>query len=190
MKISKTVVNKLVNLYSEATADQVQRGRHFYCTAEADIAREAPKVGVSHSTLAEVVACISPNMKWERNISDAVKLVSQWRAGETPNGIQAYPANVEKAVRILNGTESLKIGRNGSGQKTYNFFRNLRGSRANVTIDLWMLRAINIRVHYRAKNLTEKVYSRYSADLTEAARRVGETPRDLQAIIWTVVRER
>lgn len=190
MRVNKTVVSKLVSTYRAATPDQLARGDRFYRAAEADIAREAPRAGVSFPVLAEIVACISPNMKWERNISDAVKLVSQWRAGEAPSGIQAYPANISKAVRILEGRESLKIGRGGSGQKTYNFMRNLRGSRNHVTIDLWMLRAINIGLHYRARNLTEKVYNRYAADLTEAARQVGATPRDFQAVVWTVVRER
>lgn len=190
MKTNETVVRKLVELYHCATPAQLISGGLFYKRATADIDRESAHAGVSAPVLSEIVACLSPNMKWERNISDAVKLCRQWRAGATPSGIQAYSANIEKALRILNGKERLKIGRNGNGQKTYNFYRNLLGSTRNVTIDLWMLRIINIRVHYRAKSLTEKVYARYAHDLSVAAARVHESPREMQAILWTVIREK
>jgi hypothetical protein len=71
------------------------------------------------------------------------------------------------------------------GLKVTSFYRAIMGDPDAVVLDRWALRAVG---HDR-DTCTPLQYARYSAMYSEAAHAVGESPRDFQAIVWTVMRE-
>ena len=88
---------------------------------------------------------------------------------------------LEKAWRIRHGERPDRVL---GGEKVRRFWRNLAGDTDAVTIDVWMCRVVGID----QEKLTPAIYAEVERAFQEAARIVGETPRDLQAILWFAIR--
>jgi hypothetical protein len=85
---------------------------------------------------------------------------------------------------ILSGEVSPGAG--VGGPKVTAFYRAIIGDTDSVVLDRWALRAAG---HPR-DTCTPLQYRRYAGTFREAAAECGETPREFQAIIWIVLRER
>lgn len=94
-----------------------------------------------------------------------------------------YPANAEKAARILLGVHPATVV---SGPKVSAFWRAICGDPAAMTLDRWAIRAADHPCDpWPGKRASAMLRDAYRV----AAERVGETVRDFQAIVWIVERD-
>lgn len=131
--------------------------------------------GCTLSQAAGVIAAISPRMRWGANL----RLADAILKGEQVTGV--FGANLAKAHRIMAGERPLDVL---GGNKVRAFYRAIMGDESSVVIDVWMLRAAG----WDKRSLTPRKYQRVAAALTEAAKAVGVSLADFQAIVWTQVR--
>jgi len=81
--------------------------------------------------------------------------------------------------------EKAARGQEFGGLKQKSFEANLFGDKEAVTVDTWIRRAFG----FQAKTITPAQYKFMDYRLTQIARRVGMEPRQVQAAIWTVIKE-
>jgi hypothetical protein len=127
---------------------------------------------VVHVAAATSPACtVRTNLAWTR---EAVRTNGAARVGRYPNAMAPR-------IRAALDGDLLAVG----GLKVTNFARAILGDTDAVVLDRWALRAAG---HGRI-TCTEKQYARIADEYRTAARSVGETPRDFQAIVWVVSRD-
>lgn len=167
--------DRLIRVYGEAAHADRAEGRRWYPNAEANIASLAEAFGIGRPAVAGIVAALSPQQKWRTNLNSA-RLVLE---GRVPSG---YGANRVKAEALRDGASPFDVL---GGDKVTSFWANLIGSGETVTVDVWAQRAAT------GKNLPPPRGARYRAiadAYRAAAKIVGESPRDFQAIIWLATR--
>ncbi len=133
-----------------------------------------------------VFAVLSPSLRWERNFSEASRLIADHNEGIMRN-YTAYGQNVVKAWRILDGE---KIDNVLGGNKVKSFYRNLLLATNCVTIDR---HAINIAVNGTKANesksgefvSTSKAYPLFVSSYMLAASYTNLLPYQLQAATWS-----
>jgi hypothetical protein len=120
-------------------------------------------------------------LRWEDNIR-ATRLVIEG-ASKVPG---VFDANVEKATHILFDPENWE--RWLSGNKVQSFAANILGDEDGCTVDTWMWRVwAGADLQAKPPSL-DKLYWQIAADYREAARLVGMTTRELQAVVWVAAR--
>ena len=97
---------EIVAKFTLATSQEVQLGCDWYASAFKISCRIANKYGLRPEVAAGVIAALSPNNRWERNIIDAEAIIKCWAAGGTDEDILAvkvctYTKMQEKALAIL-----------------------------------------------------------------------------------------
>tara|TARA_R100001463_G_scaffold78890_1_gene133340 strand:+ start:623 stop:1144 length:522 start_codon:yes stop_codon:yes gene_type:complete len=149
------------------------------------------QTGVHLHTVIGVMAALSPNNKWERNVKDCERMVQAWIDGEDlfDFKVSCYNTMKLKAWSILddNLTSDADILARLNGQKIRSFYSNIRGLE-EVTIDG---HALNIALGKLQglttdkTNMGKKVYIEMQKYYVRAAKRVDIPPHVLQAITWT-----
>lgn len=168
------------------------------------LAAEAPP-GTGESAVAAVIATLSPRLRWGHNIADAAAMV---RAAGRMRGDAlgelgthgaayaaaryAFPDRIRLAADILaapvaRGARRRAVERALRGPKVRAFCAAIMGDGESVTLDVWAARAARGDWSW-ADNLTERRRRILTDAYRRAASMVGETPRDLQAIVWLQVR--
>jgi hypothetical protein len=163
--------DRLLAAYAASPDDLRDAGRLWYPTAQRVIADLAESYAVGLPAAAGVVAALSPQTRWRKNVEGArcVFQREDWR-------VVGYGANKRKARRIADGASPVEIL---GGDKVCAFWANLVGSRTAVTIDVWATRAalgIQGGVRYQAEQPKGTRYKRFANAYTSAAEIVGETP--------------
>ncbi len=131
-----------------------------------------------------VFAVLSPSLRWERNFSEACKLIADHNEGIMRN-YTAYGQNVLKAWRILDGESILSVL---GGNKVRSFYHNLLLVPKMVTIDR---HAINIAVNGVNSGIsgsyttTAKSYELFVSSYVLAASYTTLLPYQLQAATWS-----
>lgn len=176
------MVRRLVAAYHGASAADHAAGARWYADAEA--AARALAAGtdgaITTDTAAGIIAALSPRMPWARNLRLAAEAVDQHMSGR-PITLGAMGTSIANVERVLRG-ESLRA------PKIRAFAANIAGDTAAVTVDVWAARAATGDPMPDGSNITPAQYRRIAAAYTEAAERVGITPRDLQATVWVAIR--
>lgn len=189
----------LAAIHAGADGDTRRAGREWYPAQWRRCQRLARRHGTTARRVAAVLAACSPRvtLKNSWSLTEDAFLPAQSRrtaAGALPSvslarGRWAGPGGGhfshvrDKVSRLLKGERPLAVLR---GPKCTAFYRNLTGDPDAVTIDVWAARAVGLA---RAPE-SPAAYERVAEHYREAARRVGETPRDLQAIVWVALRGR
>jgi hypothetical protein len=127
----------------------------------------------------DFLAATSPNMTVASNVTMALKAYARYRMGlpfETgEGGFQKLHASLlDKAA----------AGEQFGGLKVGSFKANLFGDPTAVTVDRWIARAMGF-----GDKVTDAQYKFADYMLTQIAQRNGMEPRQLQAAIWTAVKE-
>jgi len=169
--------NAILARYEATTPAQRNVGRRWYADAH-DLCRMIGGAHVPVETVARVMAILSPRCLWRTNVAWTRALVTAFVNGDPIPAISTG-ANRHKAWRELHGERVL------SGPKTTAFARAIAGDPEVVVIDSWMLRSVGLKPDAK---VTPHRQRWISAAYTEAARAVGETPRDMQAIVWCAIR--
>lgn len=172
------MIESLLTLYHEATPDQRERGRTWYADFRAECKRTSHATRTKLPRVVHVAAATSPachvrtNLRWTR---EACASNGAAKVGRYPNAMRP------RVLAALDGDFDA-VG----GLKVRNFARAILGDASAVVLDRWALRAIG----HHSDSCTPGQYARFAQAYSEAAHSVGETPRDFQAIVWIVLRER
>lgn len=176
-----TIYNNLREIYRDATDEEFEAGLNWYSDANAAIGVMATEVGIPHIRMAGIVAALSPRVRWATNLDAAIRMARAAKRRKAQPIVAGLPINRNRAWKIARTGD---YHRNIIGPKVSAFFRNLIGDMDAVTIDAWMLNAAGVDY--------ANVGNRQAIEF--AVRRIAEeadlTPAQVQAIIWTVVRDR
>jgi len=178
---TRATVDRIVNVYGRATAEDRANGASWYGDGESIIRDLSAQSGHSVETVAAVVSHLSPRTPWTRNVYGATMLVT---TGTAPTCLKA---NVKRARKALASDTPLDTF-GPTAPKTRRFARNLLGDRDVVTVDVW---AARVALGDRA---TDAILGRVGMyDAIEhayrlAAQRLGVDPVTVQATTWIVSR--
>jgi hypothetical protein len=189
------MIYNITSVYRDADATQYNEGLLWYSDAQRAAYDIAEKYDVAVYIVVAVIAALSPNNKWSRNIVNADALIGAFIRGDGIDSVKVstYHAMKRKAWDILaarpdyDGAKAML-----KGQKITSFFMDIMGE-FNVTIDG---HARNIAYGERVSltddrsNIGIREYRALQAAYQETARRVGLMPYQLQAITWRVWRDR
>jgi len=184
-------VRNILKVYRRATTDDIANGVEWYSRAKRYSHAIADRTGLHVNTVIGVMAALSPNNKWERNVQDCQRMCKAWVIGDDLDDfkVSCYNTMKLKAWSILdeNLTSDDEILDRLNGQKIRSFYSNIRGL-DEVTIDG---HALNIALGVRQglttdkTNMTKKTYKQMQEVYVRAAKRVDIKPHILQAITWT-----
>ena len=202
--LSKTVTysqlshnaREIVAKFTLATSQEVQLGCDWYPSALKIASRIANKYGLRTEVVAGVIAALSPNNRWERNIVDAEAIIKCWAAGGTRTDILnvkvcTYGKMKAKAVDIL--TRDIPIVEILNGKKIIEFFNCITNPALNdVCIDghaysVWFGQRLTMK---EVPAIGKKLRHQIKTDYCDATAFINEeldtayTPADIQAITW------
>ena len=191
-------VENIIRIYQMATPEEKRDGIVWYVKAFADCKRIALDLKVPVHIVVGVVAALSPNNKWDRNVTNARDLIEGYLNGEPVESIKVstYHAMKHKAWSILDqmpDEDGVSLILNG--QKIVSFYRNIMGH-DTCTVDG---HARNIYYGERhgltndKSNVGKREYFEISQAYVKAGKRVRVNGRSLkafeiQAITWVVWR--
>jgi hypothetical protein len=188
--MSKEVRN-ILKIYRQATPQDHEAGLAWYAKARDAAVSLSIQHDVPLRVVVGVIAALSPNNKWERNVKDAGVMIAAFLGGDPVEVCKpsTYTKMRDKAWSILaavpeNDNEVISIL---NGQKIVSFFCNIMGHDSVVTIDG---HAYNIAQGKRvgltddATSMSKGVYKDMQEAYARAAKRVGLKVYELQAITW------
>lgn len=179
--MSTAAVESLVALYREATDAQRERGRQWYPLYLRHCHRIARETATPLRRVVATAAITSPDAQLRTNVGwarTACETRGAAAVGRYPNTMR------ERYGPVLRG--DVRPSDACTGEKVRNFYRAILGDPDAVVLDRWALRAAG---HPR-DTATPVQYRRIADEYRAAAAIVGESPRDFQAVIWTVLRDR
>lgn len=191
-------VDNILAIYKMATPEEKRDGIVWYADAYRDCNRIAIDLDVPVHIVTGVVAALSPNNKWERNVTNARDLITAYMNGDDIDSVKVstYHSMKRKAWSILDAMpdhdEVIAIL---NGQKIVSFYRNIMGD-DTCTIDG---HARNIAYGERVgltddkTNIGIKEYRSLQDEYVMAAKRTRVNGRalkafELQAITWVTWR--
>ena len=163
----------LLALYASADEPTRAAGRDWYPEQWRCCRRAARAHGVTPHRVAAILAACSPRVHFAR----AWLLTEAACAGYS---VAHFRHCQDKVARVLAGERPLRVL---AGPKVRAFYRNIVGDAHAVTVDVWAARAAGVDPPG-----TRAQYAEIEAMYATAARRVGEAPRDFQAIVWCQLR--
>lgn len=199
-------VENLESLYRLALKDEIFGGMGWYTIALAECDKIAKEYGISLLQAVGVVAALSPQMPWKRNIPVARGCIVQFQNSLPMRGhTQSQMAKVRAILAAGPLATRLEIARmvwgTGDKFKTINFYYDILGvgpdadglgriANCGVTIDRWAAAAcvgqyINT---IDMPNLNKVRYIACADAYIAMAARHNMEPAQMQAIIWVVIR--
>ena len=185
----------ILAVYFNATDSEILAGSRWYDDARAAAEFMADRHCVSLSTAAGVIAALSPNNKWQRNLRDADALVQAYVLGGHSDAAQikvsTYHANKAKALAILSGSYPLDVL---GGLKVRSFYQCILGDRSACCIDghaysVWRGQYVPTTA---TPKISSKLYQSICADYQRAADMISSvmgtnySASKIQAITWCV----
>ena len=187
---------EIVAKFTLATSQEVQLGCDWYPSAFKIACRISHKYGIRPEVAAGVIAALSPNNRWERNIVDAEAIIKCWRAGGTRTDMLGvtcctYGKMKAKAVDIL--TRDIPIVEILNGKKLIEFFNCITNLELNdVCIDghaysVWFGKRLTMK---QVPAIGKKLRATIKQDYRDATAFINEElgehyhASDIQAITW------
>ena len=184
----------ILAVYFNATDSEIISGASWYDRARQSAQTMAERYSVSLSAVAGVIAALSPNNKWERNLADADRLIRAYVMGGASDAqqlkVSTYSANKTKALAILAGAAPLDaLG----GLKVRAFYGCIMGDRSSVCVDghayaIWQGAYIPTT---KTPKISPKLYASIVADYIKATDTINSILQtnysacQLQAITWS-----
>jgi hypothetical protein len=169
--------------YRRASAEDIRAGRDWYPAAARAVVAIAAETGIGAGPVAYAVAALSPRNPWRWNVADAANLAAWARDGLPGDGprVTTFGLNRSIAIDALTGTPN---GWCSAAPKVRSFVANILGDTDAVTVDTWAVRAATAGARNAVRGPRD--YAEIAQAYRDVAAEVGETPRDLQAILWTL----
>ena len=180
----------IILVYHLANPSEIKHGLTWYVNATKDCKEIAIKYDLPIHIVIGVVSALSPNNKWERNITNADDLCKAFIDGQDMDSIKVstYHKMKQKAWSILEQMpsydETIKIL---NGKKIVSFFKNISGDESDITIDG---HARNIAYNDRQglttpnTNIRKLEYLDIQKAYLRASKKLGIKAYELQAITW------
>jgi hypothetical protein len=189
------MIANIVACYKTADDDQRAGGMAWYSKAQCAAYDIAAKYDIAVYLVVAVIAALSPNNKWARNLVNADALIGAFLRGDGIDSVKVstYHKMKQKAWDILAARPDYDTAKTMlKGQKITSFFCDIMGE-FNVTIDGHarnIAYAEKVGLTDDRTNIGKLEYRALQAAYEEAARQLGLMPYQLQAITWRVWRDR
>lgn len=197
-------ITSIIGTYALATESERIAGDRWYPSAHTDALNLSREYPVSVITAAGVIAALSPNNRWDRNLLDAAILTQVFTTYGPAQALQVklctYNANKQKALTILKlaSADVNDVATILNGQKVTSFFKCILGDTSEVCVDghaysIWAGETISTT---RTPRISPVLYAAIQSDYRRAANALNEkdghgirlTPSSLQAITWVAHR--
>jgi len=176
----------IINDWRRATATERAAGAAWYREARGHAALIGELAGLSGQDATDhgagILAVLSPQLEWSRNIAEAYRLAVAWHARDYSviDELTAYPNNIDKASRILAGELARDVV---SGPKVSAFWRAIAGHPGGPVIDR---HATRVATSHAFAAVTASTYRTVSAAYVTAAETLSVDVHTLQACTWLV----
>ena len=200
--LSTIGTRNILGVFALATSGELQEGREWYNRANRVAAEIASAHGISLETAAGVIAALSPNNRWERNIVDAENVIRAYSIGGAEEAenvkVCTYGKMRTKAVQILEAPSMSHHEDILNGRKITAFYQCIIGCKDSCCIDghaysIWFGDRLTMK---QVPNIGKKLYAEIVSDYVEAAEILRETGSrfsdltayEVQAITWVTWR--
>lgn len=170
----------LRRLYRQATPADLALGTAWYPAAHRIVCEWSESYGLSIATVACIIAALSPQVEWSRNLIMADDIL----ADRYPS-IGGIHKNIQKAHNIRNHRADTMLPYFPGGPKVASFAKNLAGDMDYVTIDGHAAQAALNNVRSTVA-LTWGPYTVFAGCYDTVGRSLGHSPAEFQAIIWHI----
>ena len=130
-------VNNIIAIYNLATPEEIEHGVTWYATAYCESLKIAEELDIPVHIVVGVVAALSPNNKWDRNIINARDLCAAYVNGDSIESfkVSTYGKMKQKAWSIMESMPDYETTKSIlNGQKIVCFFENIMGENT-CTVD-------------------------------------------------------
>jgi len=172
------IVSNLLRLYSDTSDADKVLGSEWYTDARRIVREWSNTYQLSVSTVACVIAAISPQCVWERNLIIADDVL----ADRVPS-VGGIWTNIAKARRIRDDGATNTLDYFPQGPKVASFAANLAGDDDIVTVDSHAMQAALMNP-IATTRLSWLPYTIFAECYAHAAKRSQLPPATFQAIIW------
>lgn len=187
-----TEVRNILKVYRQATQQEHERGTKWYADAKAQAQEIANLHDVPLRIVVGVIAALSPNNKWDRNLKDASNMIAVFLRGDPVDVCKpcTYTKMRDKAWTVIEQMpqDDASVMKVLNGQKIVSFFSNIMGH-DNCTIDghaYNIAKGKRVTLTDNETGMGKAEYQKMQAAYTRAAKRVGLKVYELQAITWVV----
>lgn len=196
-----TMSETILDRYNNCTDEMKAAGAVWYSDASDLIRDVAEANGFTEEQGIAIAAAISPGTKWEPdNVMYAVQFMSKF--GDSPNANpdlelhwagQSPKTNEARAERVMHSEHPIEDLHTPTGQKIYNFARNLQdptNEARGVTVDTWAARAATNCDKANAERLISRAgYEKVAEAYRRAADKAGVSPAAMQATVWLHIKK-
>jgi hypothetical protein len=174
---------QILGYYNLATKTERVAGITWYADALTECEMLASLYFLPVKTVVGMVAALSPRNRWSFNVTDAEQVIVN---GENAT-VHTFPANLTKAVRILNGEQPTDVLR---GNKVCSFYHCILDAETyEVCVDGHAYGvACGFGERIQVKTISDTAYERISTAYANTAHHLGLEPRQLQATTWLTYR--
>lgn len=183
-------LQNILNVYDQATPEERDYWGRWYHDASGTVQQMADRHNLPLTTVAGVVAVLSPGNKWWMNVRVADKLIFFWENGalKIMGPLSAYPLNVKKALAILEKGDPSGLINSPKVSVFYNSLVDPAGIEDDIVLDghalnIWRGDKVNLK---QAINPNTKLREQIVNDYKEAAKQLGITVQAVQATTWYV----
>jgi hypothetical protein len=170
---------KIDRYMQRATEANILDGKVWYSLAHALAVELSEGSDLTLAQAASVIAHLSPKVTWKKNAQAARALV--FEAKRLP-GIMREP--FERAIKASTADDPFDTF-GPDAKKTRSFAHNICGNLEDVTVDVWIARAMGV-----SESALKRVgiYEGIAHCFRLAGKRYGMHPAQVQAIVWIVIR--
>lgn len=184
----------ILAVFFSASAAELCEGKEWYANANAYACALALQYNIHVETAAGVIAALSPNNRWTRNLIDAEALIKVYSHGGDPRDVKVatFNKNKAKAIAILEGGYPFDIL---GGRKVRAFYQCIMDVDA-VCVDghaysIWLGQRVATT---KTPSISAKLYDQIDSDYRKATEQINQitgerlTPAQVQAVTWIVWR--
>ena len=189
-------VSNIVGTYLLSSDVEKSQGLDWYARAYVAAETISNSTGVDVCKVAGVIAALSPNNRWERNLIDAENVCKVYINGDLDDVRQVkvctYGKMLEKAIAILECESETEIVDILNGRKISAFYECIMGYKEAVVVDghaysIWIGERLTMK---EVPNIGKKLYANIVADYIAATAEINAKfnltlmPFQVQAITW------
>ena len=194
-----TGTRNIVAVFDLAVQGEVIDGMDWYDRAANVAGHLSNLYNVTPAAAAGVIAALSPNNRWERNVVDAENIIRAYVDGSADDAMNVkvctYGKMKAKAIKVLEADDDhsdLDIATILNGRKITAFFWCIMESHSDVCIDghaysIWFGDRLTMK---EVPNIGKKLYASITGDYIAATDLINERdggnlqPFQVQAITW------
>ena len=190
--------DNIAAVFALSTAAERQIHATWYDDARAAALAIASATGLNLEHVVGVIAALSPNNRWERNLVDAENVCRTWVADpESAASVKVctYGKMLEKAIKVLKTENNLDVDLIPgilNGRKITSFYQCIMGDQDDVCVDghaysIWIGDRLTMK---QVPNIGKKLYKTITDDYIQATHiinaryKLNLKPYQVQSITW------